>query len=1155
VVHFLPRLPVLAAMAAVASLAISPAAVPAEAGQLPASARPAATGPAGMSDSAGMRDSGTPFINGDRLVIARIAGQETAVVLSSASGFGGMLLRLGSGGSGYVIPADAFPYLGHGLDPSLFEIGDLATAGSTLPLTISYQGQVPSLPGVTITSAADGIATGYLTATSAQAFGRALLRQYTADHATGAYGTDGMFANGVTIALAGHRTPARQQGTPARPRYVMHTLTVEGTNLAGKPDTGDDVNIYDADNAEIFGYPDFNEGTNFFFDGIAKYSVPAGHFWGIAEFTDMKGNQPVAARFAVLPGFTVSGTTTVRVSERTADSELAFRTPRPSVLMDDSFQLLHGGVAGPVVNFEVLSNDDFPVWISPVATKPATGSVETFSSAMLMSRPGVRPAYQYNVAYQNLSGRIPPQSFTVTPRALATVQARYYSDVTTAGATMPVGLFPAQLTNPPGVTVATNFTVPVQRTEYMSAGGTPLYWFNTFFQSGGALVGGQTDGGQVFRPGQVTADDWNAYPLHTVPNVNPLGAKNFLQVLVSASRSGNTLRLDMSPFDDSNPGHTGGGFAGAVGVNPIHTSYSIHGSYSIAEDGTTIASGSVANYLGDTGGDLYRQVTLRPGTGTVRFVLNATRTGALFPLSTSTSTAWTWRSVPATGTVPAGWVCDWNPSTFKLSGRNCVPQPLLTLEYAVRGLSLSGVAPAGQQAIGITVGHMQLTRGAKITRVVAAASFDGGKTWHPAGVQRAGGGYRATFGAPGGSYVTLRVTADDAAGGQISETITRAYRTGQAATGTFRAACGPVPADEARCMSVYAPQTAVNDAIAAGMPAGPSGWTAKQIEAAYRLPVSENPHQTVALVDALSTPDLASYLGTYRKQFGLPPCTTASGCLRIVNEEGKSGPLPVSGVGYGWAMETTLDVDMVSAACPDCRILVVEASSPSYSDLAAAEDTAVRLGANVVSNSYGGRENGYAFQYARAYDHPGHVIVASSGDFGYTAANFPADLATVTSAGGTELATAGNARGFTERVWNVGPFPRGGASSSGCSAYVQKPSWQHDPHCAMRTVTDVAAVAWNIPVYNADYGGWNTVGGTSVAAPLIAGVYALAGNAAKIGPGYEYAHASALFNITAGNNAWFEPATLACGDDYLCVAKPGYNGPTGLGTPDGTGAF
>jgi subtilase family serine protease len=371
---------------------------------------------------------------------------------------------------------------------------------------------------------------------------------------------------------------------------------------------------------------------------------------------------------------------------------------------------------------------------------------------------------------------------------------------------------------------------------------------------------------------------------------------------------------------------------------------------------------------------------------------------------------------------------------------------------------------------------------------------------------------------------------------------------------SMQAACPAQWAEHVRCLVEFVTKPGEGKMLgarAAQAAAAPSGWGAKDIAAAYKLPVTRGSGQTVALVEAYDTPDLAEYLDAYRAEYGLPACGADNGCFRQVNQAGKTSPLPSSAVGTGWDMEATLDADMVSAACPHCRIVVVEATSDAESDIAVAEDTAARLGAQVISNSYGGREDGSAMTYAKAYDHPGHTIVVSSGDNGFTAASFPADLATVTAVGGTELARSATKRGWLETVWNDG-----GASGSGCSAYVAKPSWQHDSDCGMRTASDVSALAWNVAIYQPEYGGWVTVGGTSAAAPLIAGVYALAGNAASVAPGYVYQHRGSLFDVTSGNNnALGLSGGAVCEDTYLCVAKPGYDAPTGLGTPDGTGAF
>jgi hypothetical protein len=420
---------------------------------------------------------------------------------------------------------------------------------------------------------------------------------------------------------------------------------------------------------------------------------------------------------------------------------------------------------------------------------------------------------------------------------------------------------------------------------------------------------------------------------------------------------------------------------------------------------------------------------------------------------------------------------------------------------------------------------------------------------------QAGHGRRALAAIGGALGLTAALVALPAlAAGAAASTSSAAPAAHRVAPG-LRMACPPAPAGDARCFALYQVQTSVNRAIAEGImgrPSRPAGLTPKAIESAYRLPVNRLTHQTVAVSIAYNTPHLAQYLAHYRHYFGLPPCTGASGCFRVVNQHGKASPLPPSGLFSGWDLEATLDVSMISVACPHCKIVVVEANSPTFKAMAETDTSAARLGAQVISNSYGARETGFSLAHKRSYDHPGHTIVASAGDYGFTAANFPADLSTVTAAGGTQLKRAHNKRGWDERAWNAGFFAAGG---SGCSAYVAKPRWQHDRHCPGRTIADVSAVAWNVPIYNRRWGGWITVGGTSVSAPLIAGIYGLAGNSSTIPLGYAYSRARSLWDITRGNNSAFLPARQVCGDDYLCVARKGYDAPTGLGSPRGLGAF
>jgi subtilase family serine protease len=364
-------------------------------------------------------------------------------------------------------------------------------------------------------------------------------------------------------------------------------------------------------------------------------------------------------------------------------------------------------------------------------------------------------------------------------------------------------------------------------------------------------------------------------------------------------------------------------------------------------------------------------------------------------------------------------------------------------------------------------------------------------------------------------------------------------------------ACAPAAPGYARCLALVR----TNRAGRALASTSPQGYGPADLQAAYRLPVGRGSGQVIAIVDAFDDPTAETDLAVYRQAYGLPACTTANGCFSKVNQVGTPGSYPPAD--GGWATEISLDLDMVSAACPRCHILLVEANSPAVSDLAASVDTAVNLGANIVSNSYGLSEGNGMQQFYPDYAHPGHVIVASSGDFGFTTAQFPAVAPGVLAVGGTSLSRAANRRGWTETAWGHGSESgTEGGSGSGCSAYVAKPAWQHDRHCHMRTITDVSADAdpqTGVAVYDTTPGpfgepGWLVVGGTSASAPFIAGVIGLAGNSATFTPGYAYAHAGSFFDVTTGSNGY-------CGRDYLCTAKRGYDGPTGLGTPDGPGGL
>jgi subtilase family serine protease len=327
--------------------------------------------------------------------------------------------------------------------------------------------------------------------------------------------------------------------------------------------------------------------------------------------------------------------------------------------------------------------------------------------------------------------------------------------------------------------------------------------------------------------------------------------------------------------------------------------------------------------------------------------------------------------------------------------------------------------------------------------------------------------------------------------------------------------------------------------------AAPAGYGPASLQSAYNLPsATGGSGQTVAIVDAYDDPNAESDLATYRSQYGLSACTTANGCFTKVDQ---SGGTKYPRGNSGWAEEISLDLDMVSAACPNCKILLVEASSSSMTNLGTAVNTAVRLGAKFVSNSYGGSESSNDATYDSTYfNHPGVAITVSSGDNGY-GVEYPAASKYVTAVGGTSLKTSSTTRGWTDTVWS--------GAGSGCSSYDAKPSWQKDTGCANRTVADVSAVAdpnTGVAVYDsyAQGSGWMVFGGTSASAPLIAATYALAGapSAGSYPSSFPYAHTSALYDVTSGSNG-------SCGGSYLCTGTTGYDGPSGLGVPNGTAAF
>jgi Ricin-type beta-trefoil lectin domain/Putative Ig domain len=378
-----------------------------------------------------------------------------------------------------------------------------------------------------------------------------------------------------------------------------------------------------------------------------------------------------------------------------------------------------------------------------------------------------------------------------------------------------------------------------------------------------------------------------------------------------------------------------------------------------------------------------------------------------------------------------------------------------------------------------------------------------------------------------------------------------APRPARLAAGQRRVCKVPSRPGQMECMSVI--RTGAGGAAATTPASAIRGYGPASLLSAYNLASASaraGRGKTIALVDAFSDPRAAANLASYRRHYKLPACTRASGCLRIVNQRGKAGPLPRPNA--SWALVEAQGLDMVSAICPKCRILLVEAASNSIAALGTAENIAVAKGAKFISNGWSGTE--FAGQQAddRFFNHPGVAITFAAGNAGYGPA-YPTDSQYVTAVGGTSLSRARTRRGWTESVWS--------ATGSGCSTFAAKPSWQRvhatgPAGCLNRAGNDVAAVAdpnTGVAVFDSfQAGGWLEAGGTSVAATIVAAVYALAGTpaAGTYPAAYPYRHAARLRPVTAGSNGTCEPNRA-----YLCHGEHGYSGPGGLGTPHGTAGF
>lgn len=550
------------------------------------------------------------------------------------------------------------------------------------------------------------------------------------------------------------------RSAPARPDAPKYTLTIKGRNLVGAPDTGDQVQVYSATSMR------WNENTigptPVFQHGQVTLHVPAGKYWLIGQFSS--GD---SFRMDIPAQITVAGDTTASVSARAASSEVTAATPRPAVLADAVFSSSYTLPGGQT--FEDCGTlGDSQLWVSPLARAHTAGTLYSATAAQLNSPPGQAGLYTYELDSAAPPGTITSQHLTVTAADLATVHERFYSDTATTAPLLALG-GPARQYGETGFTASsTSLPMPSDRTFYFQAQPTAV-WRP---EIAGPLA--ETPVWQLFHTGQNLSTNWNSYPLHPAPNLPPSGVTE--STLPSAVRAANKLIVDITPFSDNTPGHAG---SGLTQFNRIKGS----GHFAIYANGIKLVSGPVRKSLPFA--DVYASAPLSAKPSRIKFTLATTRHESGSNLSGTSQDAWTWPSQGEPHAImPTPWYCG---DTFThgrvVFDHHCAVQDMMTLDYQLAREGLDGSTPAGPQALGLAINHLPTATPYPVTRAKVQVSFDHGTDWQPATLARicharvCTNQYRATYTAPAGAQVSLRVTARDTHGATVTETILGAYQT------------------------------------------------------------------------------------------------------------------------------------------------------------------------------------------------------------------------------------------------------------------------------------------------------------------------------------------------------------------------------------------
>ncbi len=1023
------------------------------------------------------------LLTGDRVVVRHEATGRTIASLTPRSPhYGRPVHFVNTGTHTWVVPKLA-PAARTRLDPSLFDVAALAHA-TRVPLKVTFaKGTAPrSLPGLQVrTSSARSTAGGRSTVTASYDARRPLPASFASS------------LRGVShISLAG-------AAPQLAPTYELHTLTINATGSKGNPLPGGETFVINMDDARLFGT------FGFILDGQWKVSVPTGHYLLVTD-----NFQRMVVSQVDVTDDTIASVSLASATVKPSSVYPGFKSVGSELDLVGNDASGHGGFSfgfgGFFPRLSPVSHVDVGSLATEVGNQWSKRHYKPFE--FTPNRFIVHPIKFVASAKEVRSGIPHKLSFSYRPSDFAKVDIQHHSTGQKSDSFDGWGAFS-----------------PVDDFLFISA-----------FPS--------------VRPGVIHAQ------FQASPDLRWLSFTD-----ASTSFRSFTELDEISRYRHAGHGHIPF-FRGPI--TPV------------ADRGSESKGTGVFCSLCVHDGVLHGNLAMMSSAGTMqrgfssagRWLLGHGKTlvdhgrGAIVPVVDGVTPGDKMVLLAATGRAAKGWTLSsqvldrWK---FSVPSGNAVV-PILRAAY-VPPTNLHSVGKAGHVSFPVTFDNLGPVD-AKVAKARLKWSVDG-QHWHSAHLKRTDKNtFRASYVNPVGTaarpYLSLKVAARDAAGRSIFETVEHAYLLPHAkarASTTHRASRPAGHRDRFRpgklCRTSgqhsYSCFVKLNAATRTAGKAGPDpgGWGAPALRSAYSIPASPpsgNPN-TVAVIVAFDYPHAESDMNHYRAQFGLKACTSASGCFTKINQDGETGNYPEQD--FGWGVEASLDLQMISTACDTCHIVLVEANRPTDKSLFHAEQAAVDQGATVTNHSFGRMELTGTDSDALHFDHPGVTAVAATGDFGYGPASFPASAPNVIAVGGTSLSRSlTNVRGWTEKAWRF--------AGSGCSAYFDKPVGQEDTACHGRTVADVSAVARGLAIYNTSlprrFRGWLEVDGTSASSPLIAGMIASDGFSGSLQPPTLYALQNSFNDVVRGSNGF-------CQGSYMCTGVAGYDGPTGIGTPDGPGAF